>query len=382
MSALVPLPPGSVLTADSSDGMYHPRQYFLMACSLHEAGLPVTVLAQPHPTDHPEGPVPGIALPRTSGRLSRMLSGLRVVSRIRTLRPAVVQINTLELLPWGVLARYLLRIPVTYDSNDDYPSYMLLKSWLPAWLRPILARIVGFAEPALASRLDAVFTADEGTAEKFRGRARRVIVLYNFPSRELAKARPMPAPEYDVTYPGTLHSYYREPMIETSRLLTEAGIDATWCIAARGLEDDERRQLEERLRASGVREQFTLKYDLPFTSVPDLVARSRIGFIPLPDEPKYRKNIPRKLFEFLAQGLPVVASDLPPIRRLVGEEDCCILVPPGDNRAYAEAVGSLLQNEPLRHEMGERGRRLILDRFNAENAVAEYVATMKELTGG
>lgn len=382
MNTTEPLEPGTVLFAETSDGMYHPRHYFLMACALHDAGMPAAVLAQPHPREHPEGPVPGIPLPRVAGRLSRMLSGPRVVLRIRRLKPAVVQINNLDLLPWGVLARYLLRIPVVYDSNDDYPTYMLLKDWLPRWLRPILARIVGIAEPALASRLDAVTTADAGTAVKFHGRVRRLTTVYNFPKREIAeRARPA-TPEYDVTYPGTLHWYYREHMIETARLLEEDGVSARWCIAARGLFDDLRDDLERRLGEEGLRDRFTLKYDLPFTEVPDLVARSRIGFIPLPDEPKYRKNIPRKLFEFLAQGLPVVASDLPPIRDLVGDEGCCLLVRPGDNRGYADAVGRLLRDEDLRVAMGTRGRALILERFNAEAAVAEYVTTMKELAGG
>lgn len=370
-----------IVFVTSSPAPYHPRHYYLMACALAEAGLPVVAMAQPHLGEHPAGPVPVVELPRHGGRFSRMVSGPRILWRLARMRPGLIQVNCLDLLPWAVLARFLLRVPVTYDSNEDYSAYMLIKEWVPPWARPVLARTVAWVEPALASRLDAVSTADEGTAARFRSCASELSVVYNFPRRELAAAsgdQPK-APAIDVMYHGTLHSYYRDHIIEAARRLSERGLSVRWCLAVRDADLAEQEDLERRLRAAGVRDHFTLHFNLPFTLMPQLVAGARVGFIPLPDEQKYHVNLPRKLFEFLAAGVPAVVSDLPPIRALVGASRSCVLVTPGDDDGYANALEGLLREPERAAELGERGRQLIFDRLNAQSAVAPYVELMRRL---
>ncbi len=58
----------------------------------------------------------------------------------------------------------------------------------------------------------------------------------------------------------------------------------------------------------------------------------------------------------LACALPVVASDLPAYRTVAGA-GTGTLVPPGDARALADAVASLLDDEPRRVSFGAAGRR-------------------------
>ena len=55
-----------------------------------------------------------------------------------------------------------------------------------------------------------------------------------------------------------------------------------------------------------------------------------------------------KLFEYVIAGLPVVASDLPEIRKVVGENDLGLLVPPGDSLALVSALQTLVDDAPLR----------------------------------
>jgi glycosyltransferase involved in cell wall biosynthesis len=355
-----------------------------MACALAEAGAPVVVLAQAQPGAQPDGPVPVVELPVRRGRLARMLSGPRVIARLRRMRPSVVQVNCLDLLPWAVVARAILHVPVVYDSNEDYAAYMLIKEWVPRRARTPLAAVVGAVEPALAGRLDAVTTADGGTARRFRGRARQLEVVFNFPRRATAQdeSPATPGETSDVLYHGTLHGYYRDHIVEACRRLAARGMPVRWSLAVRGSGPEGRDDLDARLRAAGLRDRFTLDFDVPFTRMPAIVAGTRVGFIPLPDEEKYRVNLPRKLFEFMAAGRPAVVSDLPPIRELVGAADCCILVRPGDDEAYVEALASLLSDPARAAAMGERGRRLVLERLNAEAAVAPYVAMMERLRGG
>jgi phosphatidyl-myo-inositol alpha-mannosyltransferase len=63
------------------------------------------------------------------------------------------------------------------------------------------------------------------------------------------------------------------------------------------------------------------------------------------------------LLEAMAAGAPLVASDIPGYRSVARDEIQGRLVPPGDPRALAEAIGALLDNPALRHAMAAEGRR-------------------------
>ncbi len=58
--------------------------------------------------------------------------------------------------------------------------------------------------------------------------------------------------------------------------------------------------------------------------------------------------------EAMANGIPVVASDLPPLRRLLGDE-AGLLVPPGDVHAAAAAIRDLALDSERRERMGHAG---------------------------
>ena len=61
---------------------------------------------------------------------------------------------------------------------------------------------------------------------------------------------------------------------------------------------------------------------------------------------------PLKLFEYMAAGRPIVASDLPSIREVLTHEANALLVAPGDARALAAAIRRLLADSPLAVRLG------------------------------
>ena len=106
---------------------------------------------------------------------------------------------------------------------------------------------------------------------------------------------------------------------------------------------------------------------------------ARIGFIPLPDVPKYRENIPTKLFEFMALGMPVVMSDLAASRPFVGDGECAIMVPTGDYGAYGDAILRLLEDPELCQRMGAEGKRRVRDQYNWKKEAPKLIDLYREL---
>ena len=76
-----------------------------------------------------------------------------------------------------------------------------------------------------------------------------------------------------------------------------------------------------------------------------------------------REGLPNVLLEAMSMEVPVVATRIAGIPRLISHDDNGWLVPAGEQVALANAIGSLLENAPTRSRLAAAGRRTIEDRY-------------------
>lgn len=79
---------------------------------------------------------------------------------------------------------------------------------------------------------------------------------------------------------------------------------------------------------------------------------------------------PNAVGEAMACGVPVVATDVGDVRRIVGEAG--LVVPVGDAEALASAWKCLLEDKAARRRMGEIGRQRVIDEFSIDAAAQCY----------
>jgi glycosyltransferase involved in cell wall biosynthesis len=116
--------------------------------------------------------------------------------------------------------------------------------------------------------------------------------------------------------------------------------------------------------------------------VQDLLARARLGLVLLLAEPIHVTSMPVKLFEYMAAGIPVVASDFPLWRKIVESARCGIVVNPLDSAAVAQAIGYLLDNPREAAAMGLRGRRAVVTHYNWEAEAKKLISCYEALAAG
>ncbi len=97
----------------------------------------------------------------------------------------------------------------------------------------------------------------------------------------------------------------------------------------------------------------------PAESVPLYLAAGDVGVVPNRKSPAIsaRYTSPLKVFEAKAAGLPLVASDLPSLREVLGEDEA-LFVAPEDSRALADGICRLLADGPERARRAARMRAL------------------------
>jgi glycosyltransferase involved in cell wall biosynthesis len=86
-----------------------------------------------------------------------------------------------------------------------------------------------------------------------------------------------------------------------------------------------------------------------------------------------------KLFEYMAAGLPVVATDVAPWNAIIARHQCGVCVPVGDPRALAEAITQVLDSPGEARAMGERGRAAVEAHYSWASQEAVLLGLYEEL---
>ena len=92
-----------------------------------------------------------------------------------------------------------------------------------------------------------------------------------------------------------------------------------------------------------------------------------------------RDGMPNVLIEAMAMQLPVVTTPVTGIPELVRDGENGLLVPERDGAALAQALERLMQDEPLRRELGRRGRETVLNGFEVRQTAAKLAAVFYEV---
>jgi glycosyltransferase involved in cell wall biosynthesis len=311
--------------------------------------------------------------------LQRLQRDRRAYRLARASHAALYHYHSVEFIRWGGRLRRLSRRPVIFDCREDFEAYARQRRGIPASLRGPLAYLMRRQLRYAARSCDAIITADHGTAAQLRPEARRLVVVHNFPRLDLF---PYPAatglePPFDIIYHGSLPRYHLEVCLAIDAALVQRGYSAQWRLIGKGM--PEAAWFRQQLAQRGIAARFSICGIMPHERIAAELGHAKLGLIPLPDLPKFRTNIPRKLFEFMAMGLPVVMSDLPPSRPFVGDGTCAVMVPPHDYGAYAAAIVRLLRDPGLRRQMGEAGRKKVEQDYNWQRESRKLLDLYAEL---
>jgi len=285
-----------------------------------------------------------------------------------------------EFIPFALLLKWTSGKPVVFDCMEDFVGYARQHPGIPNALRGTVAFIVGRVLGFAARHLDFVTVADCGTEDQFREHTSKVVTIFNFPRLDLFPPLPPDRTEnydFDLVYHGTNHRCYLEILLDIDQQLLVLGKTVKWYLFGTFEELEWFRSELGRLDAEN---RFFIDGVMPHDRVFSEVQRARIGIIPLPALPKYLNNIPQKLFEYMALGLPTVLSDLPPSRPFVAGNNVGIMVDPDDPAAYAKAIVKLLNDPSACQTMGRCGRKLVEQKYNWETESEKLILLVNALT--
>jgi glycosyltransferase involved in cell wall biosynthesis len=347
--------------------------------SLARSGKHV-VLIVPHLRDEVVDSVEVKGIQIGGGRLVRMTRTVWSLYR-EALRQNgdVYHFHDPELIPLGLLLAARGK-SVVYDIHEDSPADILHKDYIPRRLRRPLMWSVRKLEDAACRRFSGLIAATPTIAKRFYSINPNTVVVHNFPMlHEIAPNGALPWNERRpaVAYIGSISERRGIREILQALALLPSDNPAQMMLAGPFSPAELRTGL---MRLPGwARVKYLRVLDRP--SVANLLSRVRLGLLVLQPEPNFWDAMPIKLFEYMAAGIPVIASDFPLWRRIIGEAGCGLLVDPQDPQAIARAMEYLLGHDAEAEAMGRRGRQAACELYNwnsEERALLKFYSKLLE----
>ncbi|HET7329007.1 MAG TPA: glycosyltransferase family 4 protein [Nocardioidaceae bacterium] len=300
---------------------------------------------------------PRLVNPAADNRSYSLLSELRIIRKLVTLRPGILVTNRPSLHVAG--ARYApRRVPVVAFEHGALVSRGRIKR----------ARMRRYGD-----RLAAVVTLNEtdreANAELLDGIVARVSMIPNAVSHIPAAAAELTRQPVIVSAGTLLRRKGFDRLLRAWAAVCDQHPDWQLHIYGRGRE---RRRLEQLVTRLGVQEQARLRgYS---RDLGDVIARSSI----LAVTSRY-EAFGMTIVEAMAQGVPVVSFDCPNgPRNIIRHGHDGLLVPNGDVRAFSAELTRLIEDEALRRTMGQAARQNVR-RFDIERVIDQWDALFDEV---
>jgi L-malate glycosyltransferase len=311
---------------------------------------------------HPRG---GLDSPAGLYQLTRLSAFLRRE------RFDVVHTHDLWSNLMGVPAARLAGVPAIISSRRDLAHFDWYRGRKRRWLR----RIQNLSSIVLANATpirDALIAEDGFAPEKLR-------VIHNgVDTEKFQRAKPdrerlFPGAENAklVVLVGNMHSDVKgHPwLIAAAPAVLQEFPNTRFVFAGDG---EARPIFEKQVAKSGWQENF--EFLGPRSDIPDVLASCDIAVLPSRAE-----GLPNAVLEYMAAGLPTVASLVGGNTELVEDGVTGLLVPPEDSKALSRALLRLLRDPALSRQIAAGGQRRAVENFSFERLIREVDGLYTEL---
>ena len=305
--------------------------------------------------------------------------GRRVIPLLR--HADVVHFHDIDILPWMTLLS-LVRT-VVYDVHENYHDEMLAREWIPSVLRKPLYHIVRVVEPVLARIIRNCVLVVPAQDQRFSHKRLRVIHIRNYASRNLSNGV---AVDYLSRRDTVVFTGGQNPpngsllLLEIAARCRSRGLDLPFLMTDRFPDDAFRRRFLGEVDRLGLADRVIIRPFMAAHDIMSLLNQATIAISPNLRVPTQEKGIHTKLFEYMAAGLPIVASDLPNQIEYVGGASAGLLARPEDPETFVDALAKLASDRRYGQQLGRNGQRAFAERYCWETQMPALMAFYEAIT--
>ncbi|NMC27034.1 MAG: glycosyltransferase family 4 protein [Syntrophomonadaceae bacterium] len=348
------------------------RIFYKECKTLADAGYDLSLIVQHEKDEVIDGVrILGIAKPRN--RRERMLQTTKLVyERALECDADIYHFHDPELIPVGLRLKKRGK-KVIYDVHEDVPRQILSKPWIPASMRNMISWPIEKFENYAAKRFDYIVTATPFIRDRFLKINEQTVDVNNYPlSSELY------IPEMDWNHKERTICYVGgiSQVRGINEMVEAIALTRYPLLLAGGFSTPLERDAV--IQKKGWDQVIELG-QVDRNGVKEVLSRSMAGLVILNPIPNYLDALPVKMFEYMAAGIPVIASRFPLWEEIVEGNQCGICVDPLNIYEIADAISWIMDNPEQAKNMGENGRRAVEEKYNWETEGKKLFAVYEKI---
>jgi glycosyltransferase involved in cell wall biosynthesis len=295
---------------------------------------------------------------------------------LATIDARLYHASDLFVLPASAVAARPRGRSYTYDSRELYPHVGATagKPWASAFWAAVERKYIRSAHH--------VYTVCDSIADRLSEsyQISRPSVVRNVPEHDRPQASSYLSDHFGIPEEATiaLHQGYLKPARGCEILLEAAAPLPDVHVVFLG-DGPIRRQLQDRATALGLDTRTHFHPFVPPEELLPVTSSADVGVCLIePATESLRLSLPNKLFEYIWAGLPVLASDLPEISRVVRSFDVGLTVDPASSVAVTEALRTLSMSPDLRRQLSSRTSD-VMETYCWERASDVFMSPIRDI---
>lgn len=283
------------------------------------------------------------------------------------------------------LAAKIARIPLILDLSENNPAAVEARG-KESLIHYITRnrKLVAFLERLCITLADHVWVVAEENAERLitLGVSKaKISVVSNTPELDenvsVKDRGHITGTEFTLVYVGLINKFRGLDLVIKSMpyVITE---DSQIKLVIVG-DGEYRRSLEELATSLKVRDKVQFIGWVSYEKLRQVIARSNVGLIPHQVTEHTNTTIPNKLFDYMACGIPVLSTPISPVRRIIEQEQCGLIISPDDPKAVASIILELKRVPQLCSRMGMNGQKAVREKYNWQIESEKILSSIKAL---
>jgi glycosyltransferase involved in cell wall biosynthesis len=348
------------------------RIYIKEVTSLRENGFDVSLIVSDGKGDDLNNKIYDVG--KSSNRFERLFSiHKKIFIKAMKLDCDIYHFHDPELV---VVGNKLLKKgkKVIYDVHEDLPRQLLSKPYLKMFFPGIISKIVEFWENKYSRRFNLIVTATPTINERFLKVNKNSISIMNFPRLD------------EIDFNESKDFTQKNKVLYIGQLTEVRGIfelvnacehlDNEFIIGGAFAE----KEFEEKIKNLPGWQKVKYLGIANRENVKEQLFNSHIGIAVLYPIENYLTSYPVKMFEYMAAGLPVIASDFKLWKDIVENNNCGICVRPKSIDDMKNAIQYLSDNPQKSLQMGKNGRKLVLEKYNWDLEANKLISVYRQIS--
>ena len=292
----------------------------------------------------------------------------------------ILHIHEFDLLPLAKQMKKNNGIKVIYDVHDTLRAMWETFSSKKGLLKKAINKSLSFFEVSHLMYVDEVILANKVLDDNFyKQKGLNTTVVENFPLLDSLGEEKQFSTNPCILYQGQV-SIDRGILVllEAFRKLKETVPEARLKIIGQTRPLSFKDILKEKINLSGFENSITFLDFIPHEQIWHHIREAHIGVIPSLKTPRVVLDTPTKLFEYMAAGCAIVATDVPPVRHFL--DGAGELVVPNRVQSLYKGILTILQNEDIYNDYINKSMVRVKQEYNWPEAEKKLLSVYKSLT--